>query len=72
MKFVIASARELIEGIDFFEKRAPLLHNAREKMETILRSQILKLHDETAVKEVDDIQEETIRKKVVPGYWKWM
>ena len=66
MKFVIASARELIEGIDFFEKRAPLLHNAREKMETILRSQILKLHDETAVKEVDDIQEETIRKKSGP------
>ena len=54
MNFIQAAIRELIEAIDYFEQRSFLLHEARRKIENLLRSQILKIHCEPAVKEVDD------------------
>ena len=54
IKFVYGGIRELIEGIDYFEKRDSLVHEIRSKMESLLRSQILKFHNETAVNEVEN------------------
>ena len=54
IKFVYGGIGELIEGIDYFEKRDSLAHEIRSKMESLLRSQILKFHNETAVNEVEN------------------
>ena len=54
MNFVFSATREIDEAIDHFEKRSPLIYGAREKMEKILRSSILKFHDETAVNRLND------------------
>ena len=54
IKFLIAATKDLVAGIDFFEKRTELHHVSRAKMEDILRNQILKLHDDPAVKNADD------------------
>ena len=59
MNFIQAAIRELIEAIDYFEQRTFLLHEARRKMETLLRLQILKIHIEPAVKEADEDMETT-------------
>ena len=64
IKFVYGGIRELIEGIDYFEKRDSLAHEIRSKMESLLRSQILKFHNETAVNEVENDMI-SIRKKTV-------
>ena len=53
IKFVYGGIRELIEGIDYFEKRDSLAQ-IRPKMGSLLRSQILKFHNETAVNEVEN------------------
>ena len=52
IKFVYGGIRELVEGIYYFEKRDSLAHEIRSKMESLLRSQFLKFHNETAVNEV--------------------
>ena len=52
-KFLLAATRELVLAIDFFEQRTELLHKSRAKMEEVLRTQILKFHDESAVKVAD-------------------
>ena len=49
-----SAIRELIEGIDHFEQRSLLAHEVRQKMEKILRSQVLKFHNENGVKTADD------------------
>ena len=54
MNFIYSATREIDEAIDHFEKRQTLIFDAREKMEKILRSSILKFHKEGAVKELDD------------------
>ena len=51
--FILASIRELIEGIDYFEMGTVLLHESRRKMEQLLRNQITKFHCESAVKKLD-------------------
>ena len=54
MNFIYSATREIDEAIDHFEKRQTLIFDARERMEKILRSSILKFHKEGAVKELDD------------------
>ena len=61
MNFVYSSTREIDEAIDHFEKRTTLIYGAREKMEKILRSSIMKFHNETSVKRIDD--DENVEKK---------
>ena len=51
--FLLAATRDLMQAIDFFEKRTELLHKSRAKMEEVLRTQILKFHDESAGKVTD-------------------
>ena len=63
MKCVYGGIRELVAGIDYFEKRDSLAHEIRSKMESLLRSQILKFHNETAVIEVENDMMISIRKK---------
>ena len=53
VKFLLAGTRELVLAIDFFEQRTELLHKCRAKMEEVLKKQILKFHDESAVKVAD-------------------
>ena len=53
VKFLLAATRELVLAIDFFEQRTELLHKSRAKMEEVLQKQILKFHDESAVKVAD-------------------
>ena len=65
LKFLLSATQELIAGIDFFEKRTELLHSARSKMEDLLRRQILKFHDDPAVKNLDE-EENTASKKSGP------
>ena len=52
--FLLAATRELVLAIDFFEQRTELMHKSRAKMEEVLRTQILKFHDESAVKVTDE------------------
>ena len=65
IKFVYGGIRELIEGIDYFEKRDSVAHEIRSKMESLLRSQILKFHNETAVNEVENDMISICKKKIV-------
>ena len=65
LKFLLSATKELIDGIDFFEKRTELLHSSRNKMEDILRRQILKFHEDPAVKNLDE-EENTSSKKSGP------
>ena len=52
--FLLAATRDLVQAIDFFEQRTELLHKSRAKMEEVLRTQILKFHDDSAVKVADE------------------
>lgn len=62
MNFLKSAVRELVEAIDIFEKSDLLVHELREKMENILRRQILKFHIETVVKEADKELQNTTKK----------
>lgn len=62
MNFLKSAVRELVEAIGFFEKSDLLVHELREKMENILRRQILKFHIETVVKEADKELQNTTKK----------
>lgn len=64
MTCMYSATREIDEAIDHFEKRATLIFDSREKMEKILRRNILKFHMETVVKELDDLGD-TRKKKLV-------
>ena len=50
LSFLDATLKDLVEGIDFLEKRTELIHVSRNKLEKLIRSQILKFHDDPAVK----------------------
>lgn len=63
MNFVKSAVRELVEAIDIFEKSDLLVHELREKMENVLRRQILKFHIETVVKEADEELQNTTKKR---------
>ena len=63
MKFVYGGIRELVEGIGYFEMRNSLAHEIRSKMESLLRSHILKFHIETAFNEVENDMMINIHKK---------
>lgn len=54
VNFLLAATWDLVQAIDFFEQRRELLHKSRAKMEEILRTQILKFHDETVVRVADE------------------
>ena len=54
INFLDSTLKDLVEGIDFLEKRTELLHVARNKLETLIRNQILKFHDDPAVKNIDE------------------
>ena len=62
LKFVYSAIRELVEAIDIFEQRKPILHFMYIKMESILRSQILKFHNEVSVTRADDNLENITKK----------
>ena len=61
--FIHASIRDVIEAIDYFERRSFLLHAARGKMEDLLRKNILKFHQETSVKKLNVDDAETVQNK---------
>ena len=54
INFLDSTLKDLVEGLDFLEKRTELLHVARNKLETLIRNQILKFHDDPAVKNIDE------------------
>ena len=46
LKFLNATLKDLVDAIDFFERRTELLRVSRNKLEDLLRAQILKFHDD--------------------------
>ena len=54
LEFVMASTKDLNEAINFFEGRTNKIHVIREKMESVLRSQLSKFLKSDAVYDVDE------------------
>ena len=52
--FVIAATREFDEAIDYFEENDEHAHEVYEKMEDILRSQLLKVIEESEIRGTDE------------------
>ena len=53
LEFVMASTRDIMEGISYFEERENKIHLARKKMENVLRLQLLKFIKSEKVENVD-------------------
>ena len=54
LEFIMASTKELNEAINFFEGRTNKIHIVREKMESVLRTQLLKFMKPGVVNNTDD------------------
>ena len=54
LEFVMASTRDIMEAIEYFEQRDNKIHLARKKMESVLRNQLLKFIKRSEIQNVDE------------------
>lgn len=54
LNFIMAATKDVMEAIDYFEVRENKIHLARAKMETVLRTQLMKFMKKSVVDKIDD------------------
>ena len=64
LEFIMAATRDLNEAINYFEERTNKIHKARDKMEEVLRCQLLKFLKTRVVNKLDEL--DNVMKKSGP------
>ena len=55
LNFIMAATKDLVDAIDYFETRENKIHLMRTKMESVLRTQLLKFLMKSVVDKIEEI-----------------